>query len=120
MLDLRLDVRAATAFNGDPPSGSDGLFRFHRCQREGSAPRGSRLSGGRVFQSGRLDELGFLKALASHAVEQDLVAIRFPDRGQSGQSRPVQTEVDSAGFTSSRQNPFRQWKRSCLQMIFVA
>lgn len=77
------------------------------------------VSSGLAFQVGRFDELGLKKPLAGGAVEENLVSIGLPNRGEPGCPRSVQAEVNTTGFPPSKEDPFGHPKRAELKLITV-
>jgi hypothetical protein len=76
--------------------------------------------GGCCFQHGGLDQLGLFQAFARGTVEEDGVAIGFPDGGELDAAGAVQAEEDAAGPLSANQNPFRDLKSTDLQFVLLA
>jgi len=75
---------------------------------------------GCCFQDGGLNQLGLLQALARGAVEEDGVAVGFPDSGELYAAGAVQAEEDAAGPLAANQNPFRDLKSTDLQFVLLA
>jgi hypothetical protein len=69
---------------------------------------------------GGLNELGFQDPFATGVVEQDGVAIGFPDRRQFDAPRAVHAEEDAAGALAADEDSFGDRKSSDLQLILIA
>jgi hypothetical protein len=67
-----------------------------------------------------LDQLNPVDALAAGAVEQDGVAIGFPNGGQLDAPRAMQAKENAARPFAADQDAFRDFKRSRLQFMLVA
>lgn len=77
------------------------------------------LRGGHV-ELGPFEELDLQDPLSARAVEQDLVAVGFPDGGELGRPRSVHAEIDAARFVAPQQGSLRQRKSPLLQLKATA
>ena len=67
-----------------------------------------------------LDKLRLADALAAGAVEQNRIAIRFPNGGQLHTSRPMQAEKHPAWTAAANKDSLRNTKCTYLQFILLA
>jgi len=68
----------------------------------------------RCLEFGCFENLCSMKPFAMRTVEEDLVAVGFPYRGEFHHSRTVQTKVDPARLPASREYPLSHLKRAHL------
>ena len=67
-----------------------------------------------------LDQLGLQRPLAGGAVEQNRIAVSFPDCGQLDASGAVQAKEDATGPLATNQNAFGHLERAALEFVLVA
>jgi hypothetical protein len=77
-------------------------------------------SGGRIVQEWGFQQLGLQKPLALRTVEQNLVAVGLPNRGELSGSGAMQTKIDAATLLTANKNPLAQPKSPDLKLIMTA
>jgi hypothetical protein len=63
--------------------------------------------------------LGLEELFSTRAIEQNLVAIGFPDGGELCGPRAMEAKIDPAGFIASQQNSFRHPIGPGLELVVI-